>query len=75
MKFIKWLGSSLLGHIVLFEAFVSLPCFLVLFQRNHSEWTAGWSIYSAGLSAVAGAVGGVVFWTLTSAFRKQRDRR
>jgi hypothetical protein len=75
MKFIKWVGSSLLGYILLFEACVSLPCFLVLFLQNHSEWTVGWSIYSASLSVVAGAVGGLVFWTLTSPLGRQKDRR
>jgi hypothetical protein len=67
MTFIKWLGSSLLGHMAGFELCVSLPCFLVLFQRNHSEWTVAWSIYSALICAVAGGVCGAFLWFVITA--------
>jgi hypothetical protein len=67
-KIIKWCASSLVGHIVLFEALVSLPSFLALSLSNYQAGTLSteWALWIALLSAIEGVVIAVPIWLLIS---------
>jgi hypothetical protein len=67
MNPIAWASKSLLGHLVLFEAFFSIPMFFLLFDRGPDGFTVGWVIYSAVVWAAAGAVVAILFWYTVTA--------
>jgi hypothetical protein len=80
MNLLKRAASSLLGHIVFFQAVFSLPLFLFFLSENHSQGTltVESAIYLAALWSAFGAVGAAFFWytmSLPLIRRRQGDQR
>jgi hypothetical protein len=74
MKPLKWFGSSLLGHVVAFEIFWSLPLFSLFLYRSYSDWTVDWAVDSAFWCALAGAGCAAILWYAVTAPRIRRRR-
>jgi hypothetical protein len=78
MTFLKWASSSLLGHVVLFEAAFSVPLCLVLLDSNYTDGTltVGWALWIVSISGLAGVVVAVLGWhTVTLPLIKRRKDR
>jgi hypothetical protein len=74
MNPIGWASRSLLGHIVLFETFFSIPMFFVLLDPGPNGLTVGWIVYSALGWAAIGAVVATLFWyTVTAPLIKRKQ--
>jgi hypothetical protein len=63
-KFFKWGSSSLIGHLVLFEATCATPLFLFALGTMYSEGTLtlGWALYMAVVCSALVAIGAALFW-------------
>jgi hypothetical protein len=65
-RFIRWGSQSLLRHILLFEALLSLPCLLFFSLTNYSAGTltVEWEFRLILLTALTGAGMAVAIWIL-----------
>ena len=76
--FLKWVGSSLLGHIALSELLFSMPLFLLGLSLNYSEGTitVAWSFYIAIVCALGGIIFALLFWYTVSVplIKRRKDK-
>jgi len=63
-RLLRWCSWSLLGHIVLFEALVSVPSFIAFSLSNYRAGTldAAWALRIALVTAIEGVVIAVPIW-------------
>lgn len=77
-NFLKWLGTSLSGHVCLAVVLVSFPLFGVLSSLNYSEGTltVRWAVWIFFISCISDVVVGVLLWyTFSRPLIKRLTRR
>jgi hypothetical protein len=76
--FLKWASSSMRGHIVLSQLFLSLPFFVVFVWLDvvDGRLTPIRVFYLAVIASVAGMIWAVLFWyTVSSPLIERRRKR
>lgn len=75
-KLVKWLGTSLIGNVVLTEILFSIPLIIAGIGLNYSEGTLslGWAIQIIVWVAIIGIIAGICVWYLITLpqIRKKR---
>jgi hypothetical protein len=58
----RWASHSLLGHVVLFEVFFSIPMFIIGFDPGKDGPTLSWVLFSVALCVAGGLVAAILLW-------------
>jgi len=77
--FFKWLGTSLMGHVLFYQLIFAVPIMATFLYLNYSDGTltTAWAVHIVLVSAVIGAMVAAGIWyviTLPQIKRRGRDR-
>jgi hypothetical protein len=76
INFLRWAGSSLVGHVVIYGLAGMIVLSSVALYLNYSEGTLTftWGLYTIVVCTIAGVVVGVIGWySITLPMIKRRD--